>query len=136
MSFPITLTRQEDGQYQYENTSFFPIDNRLLGNQERIHNYHFTLELSNVFTYQGGETFSFSGDDDVFVYINNQKVIDIGGVHSKMDASVTLDDIAEEIGLEVGEDYYLDFFFAERHTTKSNFILTTNIQFEELIYAD
>ena len=28
----------------------------------------------------------------------------------------------------LGNDYYFDFFFAERHTTESNFVITTSIQ--------
>ena len=74
-----------------------------------------------VFTYNGGETFAFSGDDDVWVYINGKKVIDIGGVHNSINRRVDLDEVASEIGLEVGETYDLNFFFAERHTTLSNF---------------
>lgn len=136
IELPITLTKQSNGLYRYQNTNFFPVDGKLMGNESRSHNYHFTFELHNSFTYQGGEVFDFSGDDDVWVYINDQKVIDLGGVHSRQDASVNLDDIAEDLGLVVGETYLLDFFFAERHTTQSNFIITTNIDLLQLSYSD
>ena len=134
--YPITFNKQANGVYRYSNSNFFPIDNQLFGNQGRIHNYHFTYELHTRFTYNGGETFNFSGDDDVWVYINGKKVIDIGGVHSKIDASVNLDAVASEIGLEVGETYDLDFFFAERHTTQSNFTIETNLLLETNEDAD
>lgn len=129
-SVPLTieLTRNDsNGLYTYSNSSFFPVDGQLWGNEGRNKNYHFTYELNTQFTYQGGETFKFSGDDDVWVYINGKKVIDLGGVHSKLDAEVKLDQVASQIGLEKGKTYNLDFFFAERHTTQSNFTITTGL---------
>ena len=40
-----------------------------------------------------------------------------------MSASVDLD----TLGLTVGNSYSFDFFFAERHTTESNMLITTSI---------
>jgi len=110
--------------YSYTSNSFFPIDNQLWGNTPgQSHNYHFTFELHNVFTYQAGQFFTFSGDDDVFVFINDKLVVDLGGVHTTQSASVNLD----TLGLTAGQNYNFDFFFAERHTTQSNFTITTSI---------
>lgn len=134
--FPIKLQKQDNGVYRYENTDFFPINGELMGNEGRNKNFHFTFELHNQFTYKGGEIFNFSGDDDVWVYINGKKVIDIGGVHSREDASVDLDSVASEIGLVEGNTYSFDFFFAERHTTQSNFIIETTLDLESATFAD
>ncbi|MEM8721197.1 MAG: fibro-slime domain-containing protein [Cyanobacteria bacterium P01_G01_bin.39] len=134
--FPITLVKQDDGVYRYENTNFFPINGRLIGNEGRQNNYHFTYQLSSNFTYQGGEVFDFSGDDDVWVFINGYKVIDLGGVHLRQDASISLDAVAADIGLELGNDYRFDFFFSERHTTKSNFVIETTIELASDLLAD
>lgn len=112
--------------YTFSDSSFFPIDGELFGNQGRSHNYHFTFELHTDFTYQGGETFSFTGDDDLWVFINDELVIDLGGVHGAMSASVNLD----SLGLTAGEVYDFDLFFAERHTTASNFRIDTSIKLE------
>jgi fibro-slime domain-containing protein len=117
----LTETAPGSGVYNFESSSFFPIDGQLLGNQDRPHNYHFTLELHSLFTYQAGQTFSFTGDDDLWLFINEQLVVDLGGVHSAVTGSVDLD----TLGLVEGQDYGFDLFFAERHTTESNFKMTT-----------
>ena len=117
-----TITFNPD-VYTYSNGSFFPIDNQLFGNQGRSHNYHFTYEIHSTFTYNGGETFAFVGDDDLWVFINDQLVIDLGGVHSAIAGSVNLD----TLGLTTNNDYNFDLFFAERHTVASTFRIDTSI---------
>ncbi len=109
--------------YTFSSSAFFPIDGQLLGNQGRVHNYHFTYEISTEFTYSGGEMFSFTGDDDLWVFIDDQLVVDLGGVHGAASGSVALD----TLGLVIGNTYDFDLFFAERHTTQSNFRIDTSI---------
>lgn len=107
--------------------NFFPINNEGFGNEGNANNQHFTMELRTEFTYQGGEFFNYTGDDDLWVFINGQRVIDLGGVHQALDASVNLDDVATELGLEIGETYSFDLFYAERNTVASNFNAETSI---------
>jgi cysteine-rich repeat protein len=58
----------------------------------RARNYNFTTELRYYFQYKGGETLSFVGDDDVWVYINGRLAVDMGGLHSAESGQVVLGD--------------------------------------------
>jgi fibro-slime domain-containing protein len=106
-------------------------------------NMSFTTETRFVFEYAGGETFDFSGDDDVWVFVNNRLVVDLGGLHEVADGGFTLDDagiasvqqegptgsaltLIDEVdtGMTVGSVYEAVLFHAERHECGSNFKLT------------
>jgi len=81
------------------------------------------MELHCQFTYQDNLTFNFTGDDDVFVFINGKQVIDLGGIHGPTNAAVNLN----TLGLKQGEKYMFDLFYAERHVTGSDILITTNL---------
>jgi fibro-slime domain-containing protein len=129
LPLPITLTEGAGGVYTYDNGNFFPIDGEGFGDEGNAHNYHFTYELRAQFLYQGGEVFSFTGDDDLFTFVNGHLAIDLGGVHGAMSEEIDLDAQAATLGIEPGNVYPLDFFFAERHTSESNFRIDTTISF-------
>lgn len=136
LSQPISVTLSRSGGtnelpiYTYQSNSFFPIDRQMYGNSggSPDHNFHFTMELRTKFTYKegAGQVFSFYGDDDVWVFINGQMAIDIGGIHSKVNQIIELD----RLDLTDGQLCTLDFFFAERHRTESNFRIDTTLQLE------
>ena len=125
-----------DGMYEYRNDSFFPLDGRGFGNewnhelgnphqsQKVNHNYSFTMELHWTFIKKPGMTFKFRGDDDVWVFINKQLVMDLGGIHEAIDGSVSVDQLTN---LTNGATYDLDVFYAERHSAESHIWITTNI---------
>jgi fibro-slime domain-containing protein len=123
-----------DGGAKVADSSYFPLDGAGWDDEARAddgkqHNFAFTTELHTSFTYNGGETFTFDGDDDVWVFINNKLAIDLGGIHEQLTASVNLDAQADTLGIEKGNSYELAVFNAERHTTQSNFRIDTTMVF-------
>lgn len=108
-------------------TGFFPIDES--NTSAHPHNYHFTYEVASKLEYSGGETLTVRGDDDIFVFINRQLVIDLGGIHLPESKTIDLDELAPELGLVPGNVYDFHLFFAERHVEQSNLSLTTTARF-------
>lgn len=141
-SVPITLVRNANSNMYTFNAAtdatyssrggFFPVDGDLYGNYGNSgHNFGFTYELSTNFIFEKGkgQVFTFTGDDDVWVFVDGKLVIDIGGVHSAVSQSIEMDRLN---WLVDGREYSLRFFFAERHTTASNFRIDTTLKLRNI----
>jgi fibro-slime domain-containing protein len=130
IEFTVPLMPGANGISTYDNGAFFPIDGQGFGDYKKSgHNFSFTFELHTEFAYKGGEVFKFTGDDDLWVFVNKHLGIDLGGLHPEVSQTISLDEVAKAFGLEIGKTYPLDLFHAERHTNASHFRVETSIQF-------
>jgi fibro-slime domain-containing protein len=128
--------RRVDAGTTAPGSSYFPVDGAGWNDTARAddgkqHNFAFTTEIHTTFVYKGGETFTFQGDDDVFVFINKHLAIDLGGIHVQETKTVDLDTQASALEISTGNTYDLAVFNAERHTTQSNFRIDTTLVFKD-----
>lgn len=114
--------------------------------------FYFTSEARYLFRYAGGETLSFFGDDDVWVFINGHLVLDLGAPHERLRGTVKLSTTGQtasatatveaqdvktgkfskvgkaqstnDLGLVAGKTYEIVVFHADVHPRESNYQLT------------
>lgn len=121
--FLIDLLQDSPGVYSFAPTDFFPIDDMLLGNEGQPHNYHFAVAVSMPFVYFPGSHFDVAADDDLWIFVDNELALDLGGVHPGATGAINFD----TLGLTPGESYELQMFFAQRHASGSSLGIDTNL---------
>lgn len=130
-----TLANRTTGMYEFsrrEGNPFFPLNGRGFGNEwvstdagnQTTRNFAFTMEMEFQFQVRPGMVFNFEGDDDVWVFIDKQLVLDLGGIHLPVSGSFNLDNLFPG---QVGAYKTLRVFYAERHADGSNIWIQTNI---------
>ena len=104
---------------------------------EKGRNQHFCFESHAKFTHKPGLRFSFRGDDDIWVFIDNKLAVDIGGTHLAAPGYVDLDRFEGLSGsLVYGNKYDIDIFFCDRRTTMSNVRIKTNMYIQQKVGID
>ena len=128
----IALMEIMPGLWSFSSDMFYPLTDMGWGNNITPNwsgqtfpdrNGSFTTEIHTNFIYEPGQQFTFIGDDDVWVYIDGQLAMDLGGLHPPDMGTIDLD----TLGLTPNETYSLDVFHAERCESGSNFRIDTSI---------
>ncbi len=113
-------------------------------------NFNYTMVSNGEFVYHKDDNlfFEFEGDDDVYLFINGELVLDIGGGHSVSTCRFNVNDYvnwaegvlanptaytetdvarANALKLEDGEIASFDFYYMERHGYGANCRIVTNM---------
>lgn len=93
-------------------------------------NGSFTLRGESQFVYKEASNlyFTFTGDDDVYMYINGVLALDLGGAHGQNTKTVNLKEVADKCGLVDGQVATFTFFYMERCSDASTFGIETNME--------
>ena len=115
-------------------------------NQDTTYNRNFSFAIASEgeFVYHADDElfFEFEGDDDVYLFINNELVMDNGSAHSINKVRFDLNDYVNaakagtlgndtrnsRLSLEEGGTYTFKFYYMERHSYGSNIRISTNIK--------
>lgn len=151
--FPFNKATSDGGNFSYGNPSVqYQLMNGVPSTDPTL-NHYFGIHMSTRFIQQNGGktnagqpvTYEFSGDDDVWIFIDGKLVGDLGGIHDAASISINFVTGVIEVNgqgqektlgeiFKTGSDtlpnnsyHTLDFFYLERGNVDSNMNLKYNL---------
>lgn len=141
---------KEFSVYDSAEGGFFPFNKDWVDDPQpnRGGDHYFGMTMSATFYYpkdgkiNGNDMiFEFSGDDDVWVFIDNKLVLDIGGIHQEVNGTINFAEKKVEVqGVDGSKDleeiigeltpystHTIKFFYLERGNSYSNCMLKFNL---------
>lgn len=143
-------------EFSFYNNEFYPLDganSELAETSKDSHNHLFTMSFAVPFTVlaDGNESFEVRADDDTWVYVGDELVVDLGGVHNvesgrfainengEVYAAIKDEDLAfTGVQVKAGEGELVRVFHADRDSDDSQFnvrFVGMNIATEESRFA-
>lgn len=124
-AYGIKMVEDGTGAIAFSTPDFTPIDGKLFGNESQSNNRNFTYEIAAEFTHHEctNTFFEFTGDGEVWVFIDNQLVIDLNGPQKGGTQYIDIDRLL----LTDGREYELRFFYAQRSNESAQFEVRTNL---------
>ena len=156
--FPFLPVTDTEGDYPDETESSYFADDGILnysesGESYESRNFNYVMASNGEFVYYEDDAlfFEFEGDDDVYLFLNDQLVLDIGGAHGITKAKMSVNDYVEwargikadatayaaltkaerdrvdALALTEGQICSFDFYYMERHGYGANCRIVTNM---------
>lgn len=109
-------------------SNFFPLDDAASNTNDdgygSAHNYYFGMRYDIAFTtgnYVGPMNYSFTGDDDLWVLLDGEVVMDLGGIHSAVSDIVDIRKVLEDRNdTDPDTVHHLTVLYMERGGNASN----------------
>ena len=127
-------------EFSFVDDDFYPLDEVSFSDGDKVnsdgHNHLFTMNFAIPFTVtaSGDEAFEITADDDTFVFLGNELVLDMGGIHSATNGKFVIHENGEvyaamegmELGysginVNKGDGLAVRIFHADRDSAESVF---------------
>ncbi len=124
--------------YFFSQTNFFPLNHTGFHDQPwqvasgcgtpnhayDTNNYSWTMEIQTTIILLPNQYFKYAGDDDLWLFINDSLVMELGGPTNGSNDSISTNNLT---WLQYYQPYRFSLFYTERHSVGQNLTIYTNM---------